>query len=137
MTVAAVVLGLALVTGGAVESSTHAHTRVSSRPAAQTCVAPDRTGTFRLTAVKTNGSDPQPAMLVLENIDGCLEVTFVTDERAPAIVDELSLSGDTLKGMLRLSTGPAKVSLKFTSAGVAGSITKGRDEWRLEGRRTS
>src|SRR5437016_2398370 len=96
MTVAAVVLGLALVGGTAVHSSSPAPARASARPAAQACIAPDRTGTFRLTAVKTNGSDPQPAMLVLENIDGCLEVTFVTDERAPAIVDELSLSGDTL-----------------------------------------
>jgi hypothetical protein len=137
MTVAAVVLGLALVSGGAMDSSTHARARVSPRPEARACIAPDRTGTFRLTAVKVNGTEPQPAMLVMENIDGCLEVTFVTDERAPAIVDELSLNGDTLNGSLRLSTGAAKVSLKFTPTGIAGSITKGHDEWRLEGRRTS
>lgn len=137
MTVAAVVLGLALVSGGAIDSSTSAHARVSPRSAAHTCLAPDRTGTFRLTAVKANGTEPQPAMLVLENIDGCLEVTFVTDERAPAIIDELTQTGDTLNGMLRLSTGTAKVSLKFTPIGVNGSITKGHDEWRLEGRRTS
>ena len=83
------------------------------------------------------GSGVYAAMLVLENIQGCLEVTFVTDGVGPAIIDGLSLSGDTLKGSLRLSTGTAKVSFQFSDKNVNGSIVEGRHEWSLEGQRTS
>jgi hypothetical protein len=74
---------------------------------------------------------------MLENIQGCLEVTFVTDGHGPAIIDHLTVSGDTIKGSLRLSTGTATVSFKFSDKDVAGSIVEGRREWTLEGRRTS
>ena len=83
------------------------------------------------------GNEPNTAILMLENIQGCLEVTFVTEGNGPAIIDHVSLTGDTLKGSLRLTTGTAAVSFKFSDRDVAGSIVEGRREWTLEGRRTS
>jgi len=40
----------------------------------------------------------------------------------PAIIEGVSVSGDTLSGSLRLSTGKAKVSFKFSDKSVDGSI---------------
>ena len=110
---------------------------VDSGGATPSCIAPTRTGTFRLLAISKKGNEPNTAILMLENIQGCLEVTFVTDGNGPAIIDHLSVAGDTMKGSLRLSTGTAAVSFKFSDKEVAGSIVEGRREWTLEGRRTS
>jgi len=103
----------------------------------RSCVSPARTGTYRILALSTKGNEPRAAMLVLENIQGCLEVTFVTDGVGPAIIDGLSQAGNTLKGSLRLSSGTAKVSFQFSEKDVAGTIVEGRHEWKLEGTRTS
>ena len=62
---------------------------------------------------------------------------FVTEGNGPAIIDHVSVNGDVLKGSLRLSTGTATVSFKFSEKEVAGSIVEGRREWTLEGRKTS
>jgi len=110
---------------------------VDSGATTSTCITPTRTGTFRLLAMSKRGNEPNAAILMLENIQGCLEVTFVTDGHGPAIIDHLTVSGDTIKGSLRLSTGTATVSFKFSDKDVAGSIVEGRREWTLEGRRTS
>jgi hypothetical protein len=112
-------------------------TPVDSGATAPTCIAPTRTGTFRLLAMSKKGNEPNAAVLMLENIQGCLEVTFVTESAGPAIIDHVSVSGDTMKGSLRLSTGTATVSFKFSDKDVAGSIVEGRREWTLEGHRTS
>ena len=104
---------------------------------AKTCVAAERTGTFRVVTKKSGGTALGLGLVLLENIDGCLEATFITDDAGPAIIDGLSLSGDTLKGNLKLSSGSAKVSLQFIGTGVAGSIVQGRNEWTVEGRKTS
>ena len=101
------------------------------------CITPTRTGVFRLLAVNKKNKEPSTAVLMLENIQGCLEVTFVTGGNGPAIIDGVSVSGDTLKGSLHLSTGKAAVSLQFSDKEVAGSIVEGRREWTVEGRRTS
>ena len=134
MMIAATVFALSLLGGEP------AHARaipVDSGGATPTCIAPTRTGTFRLLAMSKKGNEPNTAILMLENIQGCLEVTFVTEGNGPAIIDHVSVSGDTLKGSLRLSTGTAAVSFKFSDKDVAGSIVEGRREWTLEGRRTS
>ena len=101
------------------------------------CPAVSHTGTFRIVTKKTGGTALGLGLVVLENIDGCLEATFITDDAGPAIIDGLSVAGDTVNGNLRLSTGSAKVSLQFEGTNVAGSITQGRDRWTVEGRKTS
>jgi hypothetical protein len=115
--------------------STHSTSHAVHRQAP--CIAPDRTGTFRLVAAKPDGSQAIPAILVLENIGGCLEASFVTDERGPAIIEHLSVSGDTLRGSLNVVGGSAQVTFRFDGSAVAGTIIERRQEWRIEGRRTS
>ena len=133
MMIAATVFALSLFGGEP------AHTRATpgDSGATPTCIAPTRTGTFRLLAVSKKDNEPNTAILMLENIQGCLEVTFVTDRNGPAIIERVSVTGDTLKGSLKLSTGTAQVSLKFSDASVSGTIVDGRREWTLEGHRTS
>ena len=133
MLIAASVFALSLAGG---EPALARAVRVDSG-ATRTCISPTRTGTFRLLAMSKRGNEPNTAILMLENIQGCLEVTFVTDGNGPSIIDHVSISGDTMRGSLRLSTGTATVSFKFSDKDVAGSIVEGRREWTLEGRRTS
>jgi hypothetical protein len=47
------------------------------------------------------------------------------------------LTADTLKGNLKLSSGAAKLSLQFVGSGVAGTIVQGRNQWSVEGHKTS
>ncbi|HEY9225457.1 MAG TPA: hypothetical protein VIP11_02340 [Gemmatimonadaceae bacterium] len=110
--------------------------QMSDTTKARTCVTPERTGTFRVTATKANGSDGVLTLLVLENIGGCLEATLVTDEKGPAAIDRLSLAADTLKGQINVGEGPAAFVLRFNGETVAGSIVSKKQEWRLEGRKT-
>ena len=139
MSFATTVIVLALVGGTtAAASAQPARIALASAPR-PACTAPAQTGIFRITATKPDGSGVRPAMIVLENIDGCLEVTLVTDEATPAVIDHLSFSGDTLTGTVRTGAGDARISLSFDTggAGVAGSITDGRQQWVVKGRRTS
>lgn len=101
------------------------------------CVEPLRTGTFRVVATRTDGSSGALALLLLENIDGCLEATFVTDDSGPAAIEQLSMSATGLKGRLRLTGEAASFSVRFEDNRVAGSIVARKQEWRLEGRKTS
>ena len=101
------------------------------------CVSTERTGTFRVTTQKANGHDLGLGLIVLENIDGCLEATFITDNAGPAIIDGISMANGVLKGDLRLSSGSAKVSLQFEGGTIAGSIVQGRNSWTISGRKTS
>jgi hypothetical protein len=133
MLFATTVLALALVGG----QPAHARATTVDSSSTRACVAPPRTGTYRLIAMGNKGAEPRAAMLLLENIQGCLEVTFVTDGTGPSIIDGLSYDGSTLKGSMRLSTGTAKVSFQFSEKELTGSIVEGRHEWKLEGRRTS
>ncbi len=128
---ASAILALSLLAGTASLRPAAPHV---SRPA---CVEPTRTGTFRLITMKADSSSARPAMLVLENLDGCLEATFVTDDRGPAAISRLEVSGDTLRGAVRMPSGDAPVQLRFTQTTVAGSIMEGKQEWMLTGRRTS
>jgi hypothetical protein len=133
MIFATALLALAL-TGG---ESAQARAIPVDSAGVQGCITPVRTGTYRILAISKKGNEPRAAILVLENIQGCLEVTFVTDGVGPANIDRLSMTENTLKGSMRLSTGTATVSFQFSDKDVAGSIVEGRHEWKLEGRRTS
>ena len=133
MILATAFLALALTSG----QSAHARAIPADSASPPSCIAATRTGTYRVLAVSKRGNEPRAALLVLENIQGCLEVTFVTDGVGPAIIDRLTLTENTLKGSLRLSTGTATVSFEFSDKDVAGSIVEGKHEWKLDGRRTS
>lgn len=107
-------------------------------PAAEkTCASVSRTGTFRVVTKRQGSTAVGLGLVVLENIDGCLEATFITDDAGPAVIEELSVTGDSLKGTLKLTGGSAKLLLQFIDTNVAGSIVQGRNEWRVEGRKTS
>jgi hypothetical protein len=134
MMIAATVLALSLFGG---EPAQARATPVDSGAATKSCIAPNRTGTFRLLAQNTKSKEPSTALLLLENIQGCLEVTFMAGGNGPAIIDGVSVSGDTLDGTVRTSTGKAHVSFKFSDKDVAGSIVEGKSEWKIEGKQTS
>ena len=61
----------------------------------------------------------------------------MTDDRGPAIIDHLSVSGDTLKGSLNVTGNPAQVTFRFNGNAVAGTIVERQQEWHVEGKRTS
>jgi hypothetical protein len=117
--------------GPAVTSSS-AHVR-----APEACVTPEHTGTFRVTASKLDGTQGVPALLLLENIEGCLEATFITDGSSPAAIDHLAATGQGLQGRLNVTGTDTQVTLRFDGAAVAGSIVGKRQSWKLEGRKTS
>ena len=103
---------------------------------AKACVAPEQTGTFRIIATKSDGKSGALALLLLENINGCLEATLVTDERGPAAIDSLSFTNGTLTGRLNVTGEFAKLTAKFDGTNVAGSIVAKKAQWKLEGRKT-
>ncbi len=103
---------------------------------ATACVAPEQTGTFRIVTTKNDGTSGALALLLLENINGCLEATFVTEEKGPAAIDSLSLANGTLTGRLNVTGEFAKLTAKFEGATVAGSIVAKKSQWKLEGRKT-
>jgi hypothetical protein len=102
----------------------------------RSCAAPAHTGTFRVTAMTADSTNSKVGMIILENIDGCLEASMITDEGGPAIIDHLMIAGDTITGSIRMTSGIGRVSLNVSQVGIAGSITEGRHQWRLAGRRT-
>src|SRR5689334_18179862 len=110
MFVAATLLALALFAG---DTTTVRHASARTPSAQASCVAPARTGTFRMMTTRLDGTFVRPALLVLENIDGCLEATFVTDGASPAIIDRLEVDGNQLSGALKLRSGEAKFSVHF------------------------
>ena len=100
MSISVTLLALALVGG----QTAHPRVVTAQSPSPErSCIAPERTGTFRLLALSAKGNEPSTAILMLENIEGCLEVTFVSGSTGPAIIEGVSVSGDTLSGSLRLS----------------------------------
>lgn len=134
MSVAATLLAFALFAG---DTSTVRPAAPGTASARASCVAPSRTGTFRMMTTRLDGTFVRPALLVLENIDGCLEATFVTDDASPAIIDRLKVDGNDLSGALKLPSGEAKFAVHFGESTIDGSITEGRQQWKFEGRRTS
>ena len=103
---------------------------------AKACVTPEQTGTFRIVATKSDGKSGALALLLLENIGGCLEATLVTDERGPAAIDSLTLTNGTLTGRLNVTGEFAKLTAKFEGSNVAGSIVAKKQQWKIEGRKT-
>jgi len=113
-------------------AQSHTHAR-----APESCIAPEHTGTFRLTASRVDGTQGIPAVLLLENIDGCLAATLITDGSNPAAIDRLAQSGETLQGRLNVTGAEGRVTLRFDGSAFAGSIVARRQEWKLTGRKTS
>ncbi|MFI5229590.1 MAG: hypothetical protein ACHQWU_11010 [Gemmatimonadales bacterium] len=111
--------------------------RQTGHSVSPSCITPVQTGTYRVIAMKPDSSSARQAMLVLENIDGCLEATLVTDDRGPAVINHVVLIGDTLRGSVRTVAGTGTVEFRFSERAVTGSIIDGRQEWRVAGRRTS
>ena len=112
-------------------------TTTTLRPAAA-CVAPEHTGSFRVTASRPDGTNGTLAVLLLENIEGCLEATFITDGSNPAAIDHLMKEGDSLRGRLNVSgAAETQITLRFDGTNVQGSIVGKKQEWKLEGRKTS
>jgi hypothetical protein len=111
----------------------------TTAPAAPTasCLTPANTGTYRFTALTKDSTNAKIGMLVLENIEGCLEATLLTDDGGPAVIDHLALTDGVLTGNVRVASGSAKVTLRFTSSGATGSIVDGKKEWSVAARRTS
>jgi hypothetical protein len=111
----------------------------TAAPATSTpsCPTPGNTGTYRFTALTKDSTNAKIGMLVLENIEGCLEVTLLTDDGGPAVIDHLAMTDGVLTGNVRVSNGTAKVTLRFTASGATGSIVVGKQEWNLAARRTS
>lgn len=101
------------------------------------CVTPDHTGTFRVTASTVDGKQGVPAVLLLENIEGCLEATFITDGSSPAAIDHLAKAGDALQGRLNVTGAETQVTLHFDGSAIAGSIVGKKQSWKIEGRKTS
>jgi hypothetical protein len=109
----------------------------AARPAAP-CVAPEHTGTFRVMASRPDGTESTPAMLLLENNEGCLAATFITDGSSPAAIDHLMKDGDSLRGLLNVSGGAeTQVTLRFDGTSVEGSIVGKKQAWKIAGRKTS
>lgn len=104
---------------------------------ARACASPARTGTFRVTAVTTDSTNAKVGMILLENVDGCLEASMITDDNGPAIIDHLAVADDMITGSVRMTNGFGRVSLRVSDASIAGSIIEGRHEWKLAGKRTN
>ncbi len=101
------------------------------------CTVPTQTGIFRITALTKDSTTAKIGMVLLENVENCLEVSIVTDDAGPAVIDNLELNGDVLTGNVRLESGPAKVTLRFAPNVISGTIGEGKRAWSLSGRRTS
>lgn len=101
------------------------------------CATPTQTGSYRFTALNKDSTNAVVGMIVLENIDGCLEATVLTDNAKASVVDHLALADDVLTGNVRVPNGSAKVTLRLTGSGLTGSIVDGRSEWKIAARRTS
>lgn len=129
-------LATALLGGPSPKPAAHT-THDTQNTAAKSCIAPEHTGTFRVMTTSPSGAVGAPAILMLENIYGCLEATYVTDESSPVIIDQLRVTGNSLNGSMRTSSGAAKVSLDFDGSHVGGSIVQGRQTWIVDGRKTS
>jgi hypothetical protein len=103
----------------------------------RSCTAPSQVGTFRVTAMSADSTRSKVGIILLENVEGCLEASMLTDDAGPAIMDHVALAGDMLTGSIRMTTGVGRVSLRVSPAGIAGSIIDGRREWHVAGKRTS
>jgi hypothetical protein len=110
---------------------------VTPAPSAPSCAAATQTGTYRITAFTRDSAIARIGIIVLENVEGCLEATMVTDDGHPAIIERVTIKDDVLTGTLRMSRGDAQVKLRFAGKTLEGTIGEGKLAWTLAGRRTS
>src|SRR5581483_9197067 len=77
--------------------------------AARACTAPTQTGSYRITATTSDSTNSKIGLILLENVDGCLEASMITDEGGPAIIDHVAFADDVLTGSIRMVNGTAKI----------------------------
>lgn len=101
------------------------------------CVTPTQTGIFRITATTTDSSNASVGLVLLENINDCLEASIMAESGGPSIIEEVSLKGDLLTGRVHLAGGLADVSLRVSALDISGSIVAGKQAWIVSGHRTA
>jgi hypothetical protein len=106
-------------------------------PKQPACTAPSQTGIFRILALTKDGTNTKLGMILLENVQDCLEATIITEDAGPAIIDSLSVKDNVVSGNVRTPRGTAKITLRIDDSHLAGTIVDGRKEWSLSGHRTS
>jgi hypothetical protein len=130
-------VALAVLVSAPAQAKVSVRAQADTEPAAKvpSCAPASRTGIYRVSLSRTR-SDPLPGMLVFERAAGCLSGLLIT-ERAHAALDNIVLDGDVMTATVRTESGLAKVSLKFTTDGVTGSLAQGKKVWNVSGDRTS
>ena len=103
----------------------------------QTCTAPTQTGVYRITATTKDSSNASVGLVLLENVNDCLEASIIADDGGPAIIEQASLKDNTLTGRVHMRYGLAQVSLRISSDEITGSIVNGKKSWLVSGRRTT
>lgn len=104
---------------------------------AKSCIAPTQTGVFRITAMTKDSSNASVGLVLLENVNNCLEASIVAEDAGPAIIEKVALSDGVLTGRVHMRDGFADVSLKISSSDINGSITAGKKLWLVSGLRTT
>lgn len=104
---------------------------------AQACITPTQTGIYRITATTKDSSNASVGLVLLENVGNCLEASIIADDGAPAIIENIALTGDVLTGRVHMRTGRADVTLRLSQKELSGSIVAARQSWVVSGHRTS
>jgi hypothetical protein len=103
----------------------------------QSCPAPTQTGVFRITATTKDSSNASVGLVLLENVNNCLEASIIADDGGPAIIEGVALKDNLLTGRVHMRAGMGDVSLRVSSAEISGSIVAGKKSWIVSGQRTT
>ncbi|HEY4303143.1 MAG TPA: hypothetical protein VGM82_01645 [Gemmatimonadaceae bacterium] len=101
------------------------------------CIAPTQTGVFRITATTKDSSNASVGLILLENVNNCLEASIVAEDAGPAIIEKIALSQNMLTGRVHMRGGIADVSLRISPEEISGSIINGKKSWLVSGVRTT
>jgi hypothetical protein len=101
------------------------------------CVAPTQTGIFRITATTKDSSNASVGLLLLENVNNCLEASIVAEEAGPSIIEQVEMKNDVLTGRVHMRQGMGQVTLRLSAVEIEGSIVSGKSTWLVSGRRTT
>ena len=101
------------------------------------CPAPTQTGVYRITATTKDSSNASVGLVLLENVNDCLEASIIADDGGPAIIEQASLKDNTLTGRVHMRYGLAQVSLRLSAEEITGSIVNGKKSWLVSGHRTT
>lgn len=106
-------------------------------PPSQSCTTPTQTGVYRITATTKDSSNASVGLVLLENVNNCLEASIIADDGGPAIIEQASFKDNTLTGRVHMRYGVAEVSLRLSAEEINGSIINGKKSWIVSGRRTT